>query len=362
MSFNYIGSKRTLVNFILNPIKNIISQLNKSADKIRFLDGFAGTGVIGSTVFRETGINVYANDLEYYSYIINYSLLCVSYNDNIKRVINEINRQLDDGINKDDIPDTLITDNYTLGGEEERMFWTEENGLRCDYSINKIKQLLDEGEISHDEYKFILASIMLAMDKVANTTSVYGAYLKSFKSTAQEQMKVIPIHTFEFSGNNKAYNVDINTPKLLAKEYDIVYLDPPYNERQYSANYHPLNYIAQYTNLEIYGKTGLIKGYNKSSYCKKSEAIESLEHLISNLNARYILLSYNNEGIMDFENIKELLLNYGSVTLYKKLYKKYKSSKKETKKDNNNVYEFLFCLEKLPKDDKVSIYDEILIE
>jgi adenine-specific DNA-methyltransferase len=200
------------------------------------------------------------------------------------------------------------------------------------------------------------------MDKLANTASVYGAFLKKFKSSAQESFKLIPIHTNQtLNENNQAYNFDINSENILNKEYYIVYLDPPYNQRQYSANYHPLNFIAKYDNkIEIYGKTGLIKDSNKSKYCQKSNAYESLENLVKNLKTKHILLSYNNEGIIEFDKIKELLSSLGNVILYKKVYKKFKSNEKQ---ENENVYEYLFHLEK--KDNinpKKKNYKEVLVE
>jgi len=358
MSFNYIGSKKTLINFIITPIESILQELDKNHEDTVVLDGFAGTGIVGSTLFKQFGVNVFANDLEYYSYIINYSLLCVSYNEKIQDIINILN---DDFLKDITLTSSLVTDNYTPKGEDGRMFWTVDNGMRCDYSISRIKKMLEDNEITKNEYIFLLASIMMGMDKVANTTSVYGAYLKKFKTSAIELMKIEPIHTNSFKHNNKVYNLNINSPEILSGTYDIVYLDPPYNERQYSSNYHPLNYIAKYTtDLEIYGKTGLIKDYNKSKYCKKSEALANLEELIDKLNAKYILLSYNNEGIMDFEHIKELLLKYGDLTLYKKLYKKYKSNKKEQDREDGVVYEFLFCLQK--NNDNVNAFTEKLVE
>jgi adenine-specific DNA-methyltransferase len=131
--------------------------------------------------------------------------------------------------------------------------------------------------------------------------------------------------------------------------------DPPYNNRQYSANYHPLNYIAHYDKkLEIYGKTGLIKNYNKSLYCNKISAIDMLQELINKLKTKHILLSYNNEGIMNFEKIKELLIKKGKVILYKKKYKKFKSNSKQ---ENEDIFEYLFHCEVSNN----SSYSEIIV-
>ena len=174
-----------------------------------------------------------------------------------------------------------------------------------------------------------------------------NAFLKKFKTSAKHKLELKAIHTQETLNNNKVFNEDINSEIILSQKYDIVYLDPPYNQRQYSSNYHPLNYIAKYDKtIEVYGKTGLLKDSNKSKYCQKKEAFDMLSHLVNNLQTRHILLSYNNEGIMDFEKIKELLTGLGKVILYQKVYKKFKSN---IVIDDDNVYEYLFHLDKLEK-------------
>ena len=84
-----------------------------------------------------------------------------------------------------------------------------------------------------------------------------------------------------------------------------MYLDPPYNNRQYSANYHPLNYIAKYdASIIPYGKTGLLKNSNKSNYSISKNVENSFNSLIENINTKFILLSYNNEGLLSFNKIQ----------------------------------------------------------
>jgi len=350
MSLNYIGSKKTLIEFLEIPIKKIIS---KNDNVLTLLDGFAGTGVVGMYFKNKyANLKVIANDLEYYSYIVNYAQLCVPYTNKLKDLITKINQEIQKPIVlKDNFK--LISNNYSLKGTDKRMFWTEENAIICDHII----YLLKNEDINDDEYKFLLGSLLCSMDKVANTASVYGAFLKKFKSTANNKIELKPIHINEFENNSEVFNDDINSDDILDKKYDIVYLDPPYNERQYSSNYHPLNYIAKYDKkIELYGKTGLIKDYNKSKYCQKSNALEMLTNLVNNFKTKHILLSYNNEGIMDIEEIKKLLLKNGKVTLYKKVYKKFKSN---TKQEDENVFELLFHCEKGKETKKIK---EIIVE
>ena len=340
MTLNYIGSKKKLIDFLDIPISKIVK------DNMVFLDGFAGTGIVGNSFYNKYNLSIIANDLEYYGYIINYSQLCVSYSKKLEKIIDEINKDLinfKENESKEIDNYNLITQNYSPKGCEKRKYWTINNAMKADYIRYKIDKLKEGKKIDNNEHIYLIGCLLVSIDVIANTACVYGAYLKNFKKSAEEDLILKPIHKNENVKNNKVFNTDINSDTIYNQNYDICYLDPPYNNRQYSANYHPLNYIAHYDkNLEIYGKTGLIKNYNKSKYCNKSNAIDMLTELIDKLKTKHILLSYNNEGIMNFDIIKELLINKGKVILYKKAYKKFKSN--STQK-NEDIFEYLFHCE-----------------
>lgn len=119
-------------------------------------------------------------------------------------------------------------------------------------------------------------------------------------------------------------------------EGDILYLDPPYNERQYSANYHLLNTIALYDNFIPKGKTGL-RVYNRSNYCKKSVVAKELEELVKNAKFKYIFISYNNEELMSEDEVKSIIEKYGKYKLEIKEYQRFKADK---------TFEYLHILEK----------------
>ena len=114
---------------------------------------------------------------------------------------------------------------------------------------------------------------------------------------------------------------------------DILYLDPPYNSRQYSANYHVLETIARYDNPILYGKTGM-RDYSKqkSEYCTKAKVISAFEDLIMNADAKYIFLSYNNEGLMSFEDIEKIMSKRGEYGYFEKKYSRFQA---DTKKHRN---------------------------
>ena len=116
---------------------------------------------------------------------------------------------------------------------------------------------------------------------------------------------------------------------------DILYLDPPYNARQYGANYHLLNTIANYKPFTPKGKTGLPK-YNKSNYSSKPKVAEAFEELIKNADFKHIFLSYNNEGLLPPEQLREILERYGSYDLATTKYNRFKADKTENRNHKAN--------------------------
>ncbi len=125
-----------------------------------------------------------------------------------------------------------------------------------------------------------------------------------------------------------------------------MYLDPPYNQRQYSANYHLLNTIALYDEFVPKGKTGM-REYNRSSYCKKGEVAKSFEDLIKNADFEYIFLSYNNEGIMSEDEVRNIMSKYGRYDLVTKEYQRFKADKTENRNHKaDSTFEYLHIIRK----------------
>lgn len=344
-TLNYIGSKKTLLNNILEVCqKNIDDMSHKN-----FADLFSGTGTIGYNMNKYCK-KIIANDLEYYSYVINYALLKCRYSDKIRNIICDMNNlKLIDG--------GLIYKNFSDNENCERMFFTNENAKKCDSIRTYLNKLYDEKNINYAEFIFLLASIIVSIDKVANTSSVYGAYLKKYKKSALNKLLIKPIHKEQNSNiDNEVYNEQIEE-LVIGKTYDIVYLDPPYNHRQYGGNYSPLNYIALYDeSIELTGKTGLIKNYNKSIFCSKRKVKDGFTKMIEDINCDYLILSYNNEGLLRLEDLKKILLNKGNIVLYKIKYSKFKAQKRIQGKD---VIEYIWFIDTLNKNKK---YKEIIIK
>lgn len=331
---NYIGSKFKLCQSFIPSV--ITSVCGADLSQKVFCDIFAGTGIVGRT-FKKSVKKVIANDIEYYSYVLNKNYI-ENHTELPKKneLINELN-------NLPPSENGFIFTNYCTGGNGERQYFSDENGKRIDTIRLTIENWKNNGSISINMYYFLLCSLLESADKVANTTSVYGAYLKKLKKSAQKTM-VLESAEYEINDNeHKVYNKDAN--ELIKEiEGDILYLDPPYNSRQYGANYHMLNTIAEYKPFIPQGKTGLRK-YSRSKYCVKTQVKDELNCLIKNANFQYIFLSYNNEGLMSIDDVKTIMSKYGKYSLEQTNYQRYKADLGRVNKASSTI-EYLHVLEK----------------
>lgn len=330
---NYIGSKIRLLPFLEKSIETSIS--GKLSNAI-FCDLFAGTGAVGKH-FKPLCSSVIANDLEFYSFVLNRNYIG-----------NTQPLQLDKQI---DILDNLrgvegfIYKNYCRSGHGERNYFTDQNGKRIDAIRLQIETWKQSEELSENGYYFLLASLLESADKVANTASVYGAFLKHIKKTAQQTLTFKPAVFEVNNGVHQVFQGDANEV-IKQIEGDILYLDPPYNARQYGSNYHLLNTIAAYQEFEPKGVTGL-PSYNRSAYCSKASVRHSFDDLIAQAKFRYVFLSYNNEGLLSHQEISDILSSYGKVTVKTQSYQRFKADKTENRNHSaTSTLEYLFCLEK----------------
>lgn len=288
--------------------------------------------------FKKDVKSVIANDLEYYSYVLN-----KNYIENHTEIPNY--QQYFDELNNLDLIEGKIYKNYCMGSGSERQYFSDENGLKIDTIRQKIEEWKVNNQINHNLYYFLLASLLESADKVANTASVYGAFLKNIKKSAQKQLVLTPA-LFEINDHeHQVFNADSN--ELIKNiEGDILYLDPPYNARQYGANYHLLNTIALYDNFEPKGKTGL-RNYKRSNYCSKNSVSYYFEELIKNAKFKYIYLSYNNEGLMTPFVVKNIMSKYGKYDLVTQNYQRFKADKTENRNHkSDSTLEYLHILEK----------------
>ncbi|MDD3066180.1 MAG: DNA adenine methylase [Endomicrobiaceae bacterium] len=337
---NYIGSKLSLLRFLDESIEKVAGKNCRV-----FCDLFAGTGIVG-THFKKKGYQVIANDIQYYSFVLNKQYIenhrPLKFK-NLEEILPQLKKMpienrktaVCEFLSNLKGAEGFIYKNYCAGGtkgkEHERQYFSDENGKKCDAIRIKIEEWKNNKSINNNEYYFLLATLIETIDKYANTASVYGAYLKKLKKTARKTIVLKPAELIINDKDHKVFNEDIN--QLIQKiEGDILYLDPPYNQRQYATNYHLLETIAKYDNPEIHGKTGL-RNYEsqKSFYCSRSKVKTTFRNLIANAKVKYIFLSYNNEGLMTVNDIKEIMSTHGKYGYFAKAHSRFKADKNENR-------------------------------
>ena len=331
---NYIGSKHKLSNFIK---KTVYEVAGKNLSDKTFCDLFAGTGIVGRNFKAETK-KIISNDFEYYSYVLNRNYIGNHQKIQFENLIEDLNHL--------DEKSGFIYDEYSENGTSDRLYFSAENGKKIDAIRQEIEHWKLSQKITEDQYYFLLCSLLEAADKIANTASVYGAFLKQIKKSAQKKLEILPADFEPTKNQHDVYNEDANE-LIKTIEGDILYLDPPYNARQYGANYHLLNTIAKYDQFSPKGKTGL-RHYQKSKYCSKTEVSKSFEDLIKNAKFQHIFLSYNNEGLMPESEIRNILSKFGKYDIFTTEYQRFRADKEENRNHKaSGTTEYLYYLEKL---------------
>ncbi len=329
---NYIGSKYKLKQFIKYEIEKIVGAMKNKV----FCDLFAGTGAIARS-FKTESKKIIANDIEFYSYVLNQNYIGNHEEIQWREFIDEL-----DSLKG---AEGFIYKNYCSGSGSGRQYFSDENGKKIDAVRQKIEEWKVTKTLSDNQYFFLLASLLENADAVANTASVYGAYLKHLKKSAQKTLTIKPALFDLNDAAHEVFNEDAND--LIKRiEGDVLYLDPPYNARQYGANYHLLNTIARYDNFTPNGKTGL-RNYERSKYCQKNEVANVFENLIKNAEFKYIFLSYNNEGLMSEVEVRKIMEKYGRYDLATIEYQRFKADKTENRNHKaTETLEYLHILEK----------------
>jgi adenine-specific DNA-methyltransferase len=332
---NYIGSKYTLLPFL----DRVYRSISDGSEKI-FCDLFAGTGAVGR-YFKRQGLQIISNDLQYYAYVLNKAYIEINRTPAFTRLRKEYAAEIGKRrapfkwqveeilsfINELPRKRGFISRHY--GPDGNRLYYSRENAKKADAIRQAIEDWRTRGIISECEYFYILCSLLEAIDRVANTASMYGAFLKKFKETAIRPLALKPLELSNHVTGCKAFNKNAN--ELIDEiECDILYLDPPYNHRQYGANYHVLETIAAYDSPPLRGITGM-RNYQRSEYCQQKTAKDALEHLIRTARTKHILLSYNDEGLIPLKDVLKILSLRGEPKTFDTVYNRFKA-------DNGRVY------------------------
>ena len=325
-SRRYLGNKYKLIDFI----KSIV--FNKCGEVNSFCDIFAGTGVVGES-FNSEKIKIISNDFLSANYVCLRTFLDIDDSgiyENVSKKIKYLNSFSDN------------TENYFskhFGGT----YFSEGNAQKIGIIREKIEDIVE----SKDEKNILLCSLLYSADRVANTVGHYDAFRGKMDMLNPVQL-LKPEVSYGKNTNNEVYREDAND--LIRKiSCDVLYIDPPYNSRQYSDAYHLLENLVVWEKPDVFGiAKKMDRSHIKSKYCLK-DAISAFADLIEHADCKYILLSYNNTGDlkdgrsnarMSDEDIVQILEKRGAVEIFEERYKAFTTGKSD---GENNAERVFYC-------------------
>lgn len=353
----YIGNKRKLLPFLYRGFLEIRKRLGK--DKLVVFDGFAGSGAV-ARLLKAFASELHVNDLEDYSETLNRAYLANKSEIDFDKLEYYINWLNENKLVSNSGGPGFIEKNYSPKNDKnvqpgERVFYTNENAK----IIDNIRELIEKN-IPNEYKSFCLAALLVEASIHTNTSGVFKGFHKRnglghFGGQREDALSRIkreivlenPIFS-EFECPVYIHKRDVNELVRDASLpiFDLVYYDPPYNQHPYGSNYFMLNLINNGKESEIQnGVSGIVKDWNRSSYNKSKVAEEAMDKLLADTRARFIAISYNDEGIIPFDNLGKMLSRYGKWELMEHDYNTYRGSRNLHNRDIR-VKEVLWILEK----------------
>jgi len=357
----YIGNKRSLLDFITKGIQTVQKRLNK--DKLDIFDVFTGSGIVARHC-KQFSHSLLVNDLEKYATVTGECYLSNKDEINLPILEDMYNGLLAD-IENHPLEEGIITKLYSPKNDnnikkDERVFYTRRNAMYIDTMRSYIES------IPFQYQKYFLAPLIAKASIHANTSGVFKGFHKNKKtglgqfggsnSDALLRIKgniVLPFPIFSnFSCNYTVYNGDSNQIVKEMPEIDLAYLDPPYNQHPYGSNYFMLNLILENKYPDnISNVSGIPNNWNRSAYNKKQYAYSALSELVENIKAKFVLISFNSEGFISLDEMKDMLKKIGKVQVMETSYNTFRGCRNLTNLAENgdrdiHVTEFLYLLEK----------------
>jgi adenine-specific DNA-methyltransferase len=351
----YLGNKRRLLPFLRKGVEQVLKKSGKT--RLKIMDGFSGSGVV-ARFLKQFASEIHANDMEYYSYVVNKCYLS-NRKDVPWKFIQKYNTYLNNLLKSP--REGFITEMYAPKDvhsirADERVFYTPENAR----IIDTLAQECQEINIPYRYY--FLAPLLHKASVHVNTSGIFKGFYKDKETKVGKyggsgenalsritQRISLPLPVFgESSCPVHVHQNDIMDlwDKLESGVFDLVYYDPPYNQHPYGSNYFMLNLIAKYEKPEEVSKvSGIPKHWNKSDFNYKKSAKKAFSLLLEKTKAHYILISYNNEGLLPEDEFVELLEEFGSVSVMSESYPTFRGCRNLQDRDTS-VKELLFLVER----------------
>ncbi len=324
-SRRYIGCKTKLVDWIFSLIDE------QTHDVHSFCDIFAGTGVVAHRALQ-TYERVVVNDFLHSNNVMYRAFFAPGEwsEERVLTIINEFN----------DINPTKIGENYfskNFGGK----YFYHDTAKIVGYIRGRLQTL--QKDLTNKEYAVLMASLIYSIDRHANTMGHFDAYHHKAPAAHQFQMRMIEAESY----NGVEIHQEDSNQLARHINVDLTYLDPPYNSRQYSRFYHVYENLVQWKKPQLYGTALKPKEENMSDYCRNA-AFTTFTDLVSHINSRYLVVSYNNtyhskssssENKIKLEQLEEVLNKCGKTQVFNHEFKAFNSGKTEF--DDHREYLFI---------------------
>ena len=337
----YLGSKDSLAYRIVD----LLREKGLLQNKYTFCDGFCGMGAVADAV-KNT----------YNKIIINDYLKCASVFTHARLIANgctfeKLGFDPFCFLNEcNEFREGFIYQNYSPGASE-RMYFSKENAGRIDFFREIIEKWYESDKITNNEFAYLLACLLESVSGISNTAGVYGAFLKHWDKRA---LKPIIFNRID-SSPGIAKNIEVLNSRIediiSDIDCDILYLDPPYTQNQYGTQYHLLETLILNDNPILSKITGSRPTTSmRSQWSKNYYAHVLFDKIIAGTKAKYVILSYNNDGFMSKDFIETTMKRYGIENSYICEiidYKKYNNFKCQ---GADGHFEYLFFIEKKPRE------------
>ena len=351
----YIGNKRSLLAPIGDAIRTVKQRLG--TDRLRCLDMFSGSGVV-SRFLKAHSSHIISNDLEDYSAVVNRCYLSNRSGVDLRevsRIVDELNSRVD----REPLKPGFVEEFYAPKDEaditsSDRVFYTRANARRLD----NYRRLIDEQPAALRD--LLLGPLLSEASVHANTAGVFKGFYKDrltklgrFGGSGADALSRIrgeirletPILS-RFECECEVFQEDANALACRLPELDFAYIDPPYNQHPYGSNYFMLNLLVNYQRPESLSRvSGIPKDWRRSGYNVRAKSAELLKRLLVDVPARFLLVSFNNEGFIKPAEMMEILMKVGRVQTYEMKYNAFRGSRSFAKRSIHTT-EQMYLVEK----------------
>jgi adenine-specific DNA-methyltransferase len=334
----YIGNKTRLLPFL----RKTIAKVGIPTGVVH--DAFAGTAAVGRAL-KADGWRVHSSDLMTYSYVMQRAYVVAAGVESFESLGTAI-PQLSAAFSRNGASRLELVADYLsssippnngffaqhFGASGGRMYFTDENAQRIDAARSTLNGWHRDGLVSDDAFYVLLAAIIEGADRVANTAGVYAAFIKRWQPNAVRPFSLAAEVPAESPSVSVAYQADALSVAKSLPAVDLIYIDPPYNPRQYAGYYHVPELIARGwfdADVALRGKTGLISDASqRSAWCSRTKAPRALRELLAATTATHALVSYHSEGVIPNRELRAILSDAAvdrTVRRFEKRYKRYRA-------------------------------------